>query len=332
MKQNYINHIAFTLDSSSSMGHLTNEVIKIFDNQIKNLASVSTQTDQETRVSVYKFSHETQNIIFDKDVLRLPSIKEEYKPNGNTALVDASLKTIEDLEKTNTLYGDHSFLLFILTDGETNADKRSWTSLKAKIDALPDNWTVAVLVPNAIALSQCKKLGFPQGNIQIWDTSKQGIEEVGKNITKITDNYMAARATGVRGTKTLFQLNTTKLTSQVVLDTLDQIDPKTYEILHVRKDGEVIQPFVEAWGHTYSQGSAYYELSKPEKIQASKQILVQNKISGKIYGGLESRKLLGLPDAEVKVAPSDFKQYRVYVQSSSVNRKLVNGTNLIYFK
>lgn len=332
MKQNYINHISYTLDSSGSMAHLASDVIRIFDNQIQNLANVSKQTDQETRVSVYKFSDQTQNIIFDKDVLRLPSIKDEYKPSGNTALIDATLKTIEDLEKTNTLYGDHSFLLFIQTDGESNSDTRSSTELKNKLDKLPDHWTVAVLVPNAIAMSQCKKLGFPPGNIQIWNTDKAGIEEVGRNITKIATNYMAARSTGVRGTKTLFQLDTSKLTSQVVLDNLDQIDPKSYDLLVVRKDGQAIQEFVESWKYVYSKGSAYYQLSKSEKIQASKQILVQNKISGKVYGGAEARKLLGLPDYEVKVEPSDFKNYNLYVQSTSSNRKLVANTNLIYFK
>jgi hypothetical protein len=189
-----------------------------------------------------------------------------------------------------------------------------------------------MMVPNAMAASEAKKFGFPANNIQVWETSSKGIAEAGHTLTRVTTSYMAARSTGVRGTKSLFQLDTSNLTSQVVLDNLDQIDPKTYDLLVVRKDGQAIQEFVESWKYTYIKGAAYYELSKPEKTQANKQILVQNKISGKIYGGSESRKLLGLPDYEVTVQPSDFKNYRVFCQSNSSNRKLVAGTNLVYFK
>jgi hypothetical protein len=314
------------------MSSLSKDVIAVFEAQVANLAVRSKETDQETRISAYTFANDVKPVIYDKDVLRLPSIKDDYHVGGMTALISATLKAIDDLEKTATLYGDHSFLVIVVTDGGNNMNNELSSTLEKKLKSLPENWTVAVLVPDAMCASEAKKFGFQSGNIQIWDTSSKGIAEAGKVLTKVTDNYMAARATGVRGTKTLFQLDTKNLNSQKVLDNMDALDPKTFEVLIVRKDGIAIKDHVESWGHAYNPGSGYYELTKPEKVQANKQIIVQNKISGKYYSGLAGRKLLGLPDYEVKVTPTDFKNYRVYVQSSSVNRKLVVGTNLVYFK
>lgn len=332
MKQNYINHLAFVLDASSSMASLSNDVIAVFESQVKNLAQRSQETGQETRISAYTFANTVTPLIYDKDVLRLPSIKDDYRASGMTALIDATLKAIEDLEKTPALYGDHSYLLIVISDGGNNINDNRAKELERKLKSLPENWTVAVMVPNAVCSSDAQKYGFSKGNIQIWETSQKGIVEANRTLNNVTTSYMSARSTGIRGTKSLFQIDTSKLSSEIVLENLDQIDPKTYDILIVRKDGEIIKPFVESWGHVYSQGSAYYELSKPESIQANKQVLVQNKISGKIYGGVNARKLIGLPDYEVKVQPSDFKNYRLFCQSSSLNRKLVKGTNLIYFK
>lgn len=333
MNQNYINHMAFIIDESWSMSPRKNEVISILEKQITHLAKRSKETDQETRVSFYQFNSTVSCTVFDKDVLRLPSIRNSYDPRGNTALIDATLKAISDLEKTNTLYGDHSFLCIVLTDGENNVNNGKSYELARKINGLPDNWTVAVMVPNAIASSDAKKFGFPAGNIQIWDTSKNNLSEVDTTFTNVTDNYMKFRSTGQRGTKNLFQVNTANLVSNVVLDTLDQVKSSKYRLLdvHGRNDGDQIRDFIEENGYVYNKGCAFYELTKTELIQANKQVAVQNKLSGKVYSGSEARDLLGLPNFNAKVAASNFNNYRVFVQSNSVNRKLVSGTKVLYF-
>ena len=93
-----------------------------------------------------------------------------------------------------------------------------------------------------------------------------------------------------------------------------------------------IKPFVEAFLKTdYVQGSAYYELTKTEHIQASKSICIQSKKDGSVYSGSNARSLLGLPDTEVKVSPVN-TDYTIYVQSMSVNRNLMPGTHLLVVK
>jgi hypothetical protein len=92
-----INHVAFVVDRSGSMSDLKSKTIEVFDNQIKFLAKRSTELNQETRVSVYLFGSTVENVIFDMDVLRLPSLKELYKIEGMTALIDATIQAISDL-------------------------------------------------------------------------------------------------------------------------------------------------------------------------------------------------------------------------------------------
>ena len=109
--QNYINHIVLVLDHSTSMGNLAQTVVKVADMQVAELAQSSQALDQETRMTVYQFGNTTECIYFDKDVLRMPSIKNKYRIEGSTALIDATMQAINDLKQTNTLYGDHAFLV-----------------------------------------------------------------------------------------------------------------------------------------------------------------------------------------------------------------------------
>lgn len=333
MIKNYINHIALVLDKSGSMSGLTAEVIKVFDATVKHLALLSQQSDQETRISCYLFADTVECLIYDKDVLRLPSIKEFYKPSGNTALIDATLKAIEDLEKTATLYGDHSFLIYTLTDGENNRNGHRATELLNKIKGLPENYTIACLAPNQTAVFAAKSAGFSANNIQIWSTDNKGIHEVAEVVKQSTSAYFQARSQGVRGTKNLFNIDLAKVNVSSVRSALQELSAKDYLVLPIRQDGAPIKEYVENFTKLpYVQGSAYYELTKKETVQSNKQVAIQNKLNGKIYSGLNARNMLGLPNQEVKVAPSDFGDWNLFIQSNSVNRKLVKGTNLLVLK
>jgi hypothetical protein len=203
--------------------------------------------------------------------------------------------------------------------------------LSKAIKNLPENWTIAVMVPNASCVYEAKKFGFPTENIQIWSTSSEGVTEMGNTMRAATDAYMVSRSRGIRSTKSLFSLDASKLTQTHIAQVLQELKPSQYDLLPVRQDA-VIKPFCESWLKEYRIGSAYYELVKPELVQANKQICVQDKLNGKVYSGLHARQLLGLPDFEVKVSPADYGKFRIFIQSSSVNRKLPFGTNLIVLK
>lgn len=332
--QSLINHIVFVVDASGSMSSISNDVVKVFDNQIKKLAAESKALDQETRVSVYFFNTKVSNLVYDKDVLRLPSLHGHYSANGGTALIEGTMKAIEDAQKSPELYGDHATIIYVLTDGDNTEHPEYASKLSDMIAKLPDNYTLACFVPNSLGVMHAKRYGFPKENIIVWSTDGAGADAMGDQMSKATSNFMAARTTGVRGTKNLFSLNT-NLSSTAIKTSLTKVNASTYETLIVRQydDGKAIKDFVESWTKLpYRAGSSYYQLSKPEKIQPSKNIMIRNNIDANVYGGSEAREVLGLPNTEVKVSPANYKEWTVFVQSSSVNRKLVKDTHLLVMK
>lgn len=328
---NYINHIALVLDASGSMDHLRASVIRVADEQIRNLAEQSKKMDQETRVSVYTFDypHNIQCVIFDKDVLRLPSIAGFYSPEGATALRDAVGKSIEDLQKTATMYGDHSFLLYVITDGlENRSAKYSEAALLAVIKKLDDNWTFGAFVPDSFGEKAMNALGFPVGNIVTWEATEKGLKDVGLKIQNTSASYMSMRSTGVRGTRNLFNMDAQGITSKDVKN-LKALTPGQFRMIAVQDD-EPIAEFVERkLRRQYRLGEAFYQLTKPETIQPQKQLALYKRKGHTVYTGQDARQLLNLPDYEVKVAPSQGGEYEIFVQSTSVNRKLIGGTNLL---
>ena len=330
--QNYINHIAFVVDRSGSMHGLSSQVVKVFDTQIQHLAKRSQELDQETRATVYLFDHENNCLFYDKDVMRLPSLAAHYSPRGNTALIDATMLAIDELGKTAQLHGDHAFLLYVLTDGQENASRTRPDILAKALETLPDNWTVAVLVPNALGVAEAKRFGFSSNNIMQWEATAKGMEEVGVKMRAATDSYMAARATGVRGTKSLFTLDTSSLASRKVSDNLNALPDSRFILAEVTRDSD-IRTFVESKVGSYVKGNTYYQLTKKEEVQPYKQVAVQNKVSGRVYTGTEARDLLQLPATTVNVKPeSGASKFNIFIQSTSVNRKLIAGTKALILR
>ena len=328
---NLINHILFVVDRSGSMDHLSDSVIKVFDNQVAFLAKRSQETGQETRVTVFLFGSTVECVIYDKDVLRMPSLADLYRIEGMTALIDATIQSLDDMDMTPQKYGDHAFLGYVITDGQENESKHTPVKLKQRLAALANNWTMAILVPDESGRQSAIKFGFPEGNIDVWDArSAKGVEAMGARLAKLTDHYMTARASGVRQITNLMTLDLSNLKSSTVKATLDRIDPKTYRILPVNQTAS-IRDFIEnETGLAYTAGMAFYQLMKPETVQTYKACFIRDRKTGAVYGGDAARQMLGLPTgANVKVTSNMLGDFDVFVQSTSFNRKLVPGTSLL---
>lgn len=338
MIQHLINHVSLVVDRSGSM--TGQPVVKVFDAALDRLKSRSVELNQETRISIYLFDDAVECLTFDMDVMRFKSLKDYWKLGGSTDMVGAVYKSIVDHEQLQQMYGDHAFLQYVLTDGAHNHNGRvSQATLKSKIAELPDNWTLACLVPDASCSHNAKLYGIPKDAISIWSTaSSTGLEEVGKQFSRAMDNYMTMRSTGVRGTSSLFTLDTSGLKPTAVKRALEEVHPSEYEIFpvryHVKKfaedKGTPIKEFVEAVTDApYRLGSAYYQPTKKVKIQNYKGILIQDCANGRVYEGDAARQMLGLPDFTVEVDPGNHKSLRVFVQSTSTNRKLFKDTFLL---
>lgn len=341
-KQNYINHIALVLDGSGSMQRHAHTLPKVIDALREQLAAQSQQLNQETRVTVYVFDNNVHCTRYDMDVLRLPAGAELYYVPGNTtAMVDATMQAIEDLEKTAQLYGDHAFLIYVLTDGQENASRKYRAQdLATRIARLPDNWTLGALVPGFQEMALAKQWGFPAGNVAVWSTtSATGAEEVGEVIKQSASSYMVARSTGSKGTSKLF--DTSHITqASVAASGLKPLDTSQYQIIAVPQSAlddvnaqglkvVEIQKFVEKTGHKYVTGKAFYELKERSRIQGNKDLAVVEKKTSKVFFGPQVRQLIGLPDADTRIAPSFNKDYEIYVQSTSINRHLKAGQKIL---
>ena len=97
-----------------------------------------------------------------------------------------------------------------------------------------------------------------------------------------------------------------------------------------------IRGFVTDNGITFKRGRAFYELSKAETVQQYKEVIIQDRETGEMFNGAQVREYLGLQPqiaaggVKEKLRKEHTKDFRVFVQSTSVNRKLVPGTTLLY--
>lgn len=332
--KNLVNHVLFIVDKSGSMSSLTQGVIRLFDQQVAFLEKKSRETDQETRVSVFLFGTSTECVIYDMDVLRLPSLNGFYRAtDSSTSLIDAAVESITELRLTPEKYGDHAFLTYVITDGYENSSQRSGSELSKMLQKIPDNWTVACLVPDAHSKASAENFGFLSENIALWDCTDKGISAVSTLIQKTTDNFMIGRSKGIRKmTGGVFvKVDLANIDKKEVQSNLKRIPFSDLWIGDVNADAP-IQVFVEnVVKAPFVKGKGFYMLMKTETVQSYKEVCIRDKRNGNVYHGVEARKLIGLPDnADCKVKPEAIGDYDVYVQSTSNNRKLIKGTKFLY--
>lgn len=335
--EHYVDHVAVVLDRSGSMNQHTHTVVKVVDGLVKHLAEQSKISGHETRFTLVTFDDVVERIIWDMDVLRVPSIAGRYEPRGRTALMDATMQAVTDLEAVPQYGGDHAFLLFVVSDGHENASmKVTAKALSAKITGLPDNWTMGAMVPDFLGVNAAKNCGFPAGNVTIWTTTSQyGMEEVAKKVTDAHTAFVAQRQSGKRGTKHLFAPDPTKINDDAVAALgMTPLHPSRYDLHHVAK----VEPKTEMMDYIQAQqlpwgiGKVFYQLQKDELIAPDKELALVKTGGGAqvVYMGREIRQLLSLPDdKKVRVAPGAVRGWYVYVQSKAANRHVQPGGLLI---
>jgi hypothetical protein len=342
---NYINHIAIVADQSSSMTRHAAALVKVADNATAHLAERSRAHDQETRVTFYTFSSRGRErcLFYDKDVLRMPSVAGLYRPDGMTALIDATLLAISDLRQTAQLYGEHAFLIYVLSDGIENNSSHGPRELSGAIAALPGNWTLAAFAPDQQAVFGLKGCGFPAGNVTVWDTtSTVGVEAVGDVIRASTETFMEGRKHGVhgynRGTAgSLFQLR--DFSASDVKAAAVALTDGSYFFLDVSNRERIDEFVIRETKKPYSLGGAYYQFTKTVAVQPHKQIAVEvtEAIGGRevrsVYSGPGARAILGLPgDSTVRVRPDQKPGCTIFIQSKSYNRVVLPGTRVLIMR
>lgn len=333
-----ITYIGLVRDHSGSMRGLTNAALNDYNLTIDGIRQSVTEENQKAYVSVVEcgVGHTATSRLVNANVPieNLPAQK-EYIANGSaTPLWDSvgmAIEAIEDNPNKNDL--TTAFLVMIITDGHENASKKwSASSISAKIKELQstDRWTFAFRVPRG-SKQVLVRLGIPEGNIMEWEQNDQSFKESSAIQSSSVGSYFSARSRGVTSVDT-FYADVGNLSIAKIDNALDELTTKVQrKVVSPHQDGIMIKDFCTEKFGKYAIGSAYYQLTKTEKVQPSKDLIILDRNTSKVYGGPSARSLLGLPqNGEIRLAPGNFGQYEVYVKSTSINRKLYDGDAVIY--
>lgn len=108
-----------------------------------------------------------------------------------------------------------------------------------------------------------------------------------------------------------------------------------FQVLEVGPSKRVIKEFVESNGTLFKKGRGFYQFVLTEDIQEKKEVLFVDKRTGEVQSDTRwCREQLGVPyGIRGRVNPREVactKQYNVFIQSTSYNRKLDPNTQFLY--
>lgn len=348
-----VNRVAIVMDSSGSMGGVYDLAVSSINAQLDNIKLESQSRNQASYVTVFNFEDQVHAPVINNAFIHQvsPVSLDQFHRGGSTALFDAigtAIDRLEDNALRSPADADLSFLVIVITDGQENASRR-WRrdQLMQKIKQLQgtDRWTFAFSGPIGSSQEIQRQLGFYAGNITEWENSRQGTQRMSVSNVSGISNFYGARTRGLTSTKAFFTPDMSQVTTRdlnKLQDVKDQF--KVLPVDSSTPDGREweIRPFVEdrlaknstlrrQAGNQYQVGKAYYELTKPEDVQPHKDIVIMNRTTGAVYGGNEARGAIGMPtNCDVKCKPGNHSNYRLFIKSTSVNRKLVRGTAVLY--
>jgi uncharacterized protein YegL len=347
------NHIAIVLDRSWSMNQIgVSKVIEAVNSQIQANKAAAAQTGQKTTFSFYTFGDLVSKIMRNRPIDRVRKItSRDYQASGMTALEDGVGVAINDLRSLPDANNkDTSFVVICITDGEENNSRLYKGRLGSLIKEVQKTgrWSIAFTGP-ARMKAYLTGLGVPAGNIEAWQEGDvASFKQMSDKIRMSTARYFDGRTKGIRGS-TAFFVDAVDVSSRD-LSQMHNVSEEfaTFAVTgrNVNEKGWVeIRDFINAklrsatirrrvGSSQYETGNAFYQLTKAETLQPGKEIVIRHNISGKMYSGTNARSILNLPvgGSNIRIRPGDFGDYTIFIESTSVNRHLFPGTEVLYVK
>jgi hypothetical protein len=104
-----------------------------------------------------------------------------------------------------------------------------------------------------------------------------------------------------------------------------------FQVLEVESDCR-IDEFVKDNGLIFQKGKGFYEFTKPVDVQSYKEVVLMDKNTGDMFTGEKAREIMGIPiGTNARCRPETYgSKYRAFIQSTSLNRKLLGGTKFLY--
>jgi hypothetical protein len=338
------NYVGISRDHSGSMRSIARAAARDYNSKVVSIREASQTNNLDTIVSVVECGYGNTDLVrrdvVNSSAMVLEQINEsKYQADGRgTPLWDSVGELIEIFENVPD-YADKtvSFMVMAITDGEENASRKyNAQKIAAKIRELnnTDRWTFVFRVPRGYG-RKIAQLGIPAGNIQEWDQTDAGVAVAAKRDAEAFTTYFTEKSRGVTSTSK-FYADLSSVSSSDVAKVAEDISAQVllWPVGPADNDKE-IRPFVEARlnGAPMLKGSSFYQLTKTEpKVQDYKKIVIRDKKTNLIYGGDATRQMLGLPNyGDVRLAPKDLGNFDVFIQSTSVNRKVTKGSQVLYW-
>lgn len=234
-------YVNFIIDKSGSMAGIRHEARTTFNEQIQVIQKKS--QDQEVVASVTIFNGEVEHPIWCQDIGKCKELtKDEYQPNGSTAMFDAIGMCIDKLKsECNDLDENRVSVLFIVvSDGQENSSRgrndglgnhisygtrNDPTPIQQKIKEQQDTgrWTFTFLAANVNIMELAKTMGVAAGNTRSFDASKGGMIRASGEVSGALGTYLDSRSQygaeiATRGVASAASMSSDKFFSEVVED------------------------------------------------------------------------------------------------------------------
>jgi len=192
----------FVVDQSGSMSGSEGATIEGFNSQLNTLKNLKKENpEQEFVVSVTYFEDEVMDIIKFAPIEHVQFLsRENYKPGGLTALLDAIGRSIEQIQRnfSQEIKEDRAtVVMIILTDGGENASKFYTHNLVAErikeLDAT-GKWTFSFLGADLDATNSSDRLNIRRENVVSF--SKSNYSSMMKQVSESISTYTSRKSKG----------------------------------------------------------------------------------------------------------------------------------------
>ena len=184
--------LAFVMDKSGSMSGFESDTIGGYNTVLKEQGKGGNVT-----VTTVLFSHEYK-ILFDgvKPESAVLST-DNYVVGGNTAMLDAIGKTINDVKAREKKNGERKVIFVITTDGLENASKEyTYETVGRLIDEQQkkSGWVFMFLGANIDASKEAKRLKIPSSQSATYIQSTTGNDKMYRSLNKNISNVQDGKA------------------------------------------------------------------------------------------------------------------------------------------
>jgi len=336
-------HIAFCIDESGSVARIVKPLVDAYNQTVTNIRNSVLDEGQEASMTALAFGDRVlkHRILYTgQQVQTVEALNHNsLNPSGMTPLFDSVYRAIKKLEELDDGRNETSLLVSVVTDGQENDSidpgvRIALREMEKKIAT--DRWTFTFMVPNGQEDYFSKKYNIPRGNVQGWDASTAiGTKRAFAVSSMAHSNYFKQKTEkgfGRKMSSKSFYSDTSDLTVRKARLSLSEITGQVKFIIP-SMTCQIRDAIVNS-GNDWIKGSAFYALIKTEKkVQPYKMVALRVKTSGKVYCGQQAREMLGIGDATstVRLVPGDHGKFDVFIQSTSVNRKIPANTEVMYW-